>query len=251
MYAGRFGRFIAYLFDSIIITGLLFIAIIFIEYFFEIPQENTYYHILMVNLYNPFETTKEQGLLYVFYNYGLTGVIWLMYEVLFLVSNLGATPGKLALRMEVVSYKNAGFIKVLIRSILKIFMIFTVVGIFIEFFVMLFNKRKQTLHDLITATYVIKKKQLVQRVMSEEEMLFEELKKGNIRTYSEQIGYLKSLKRGEVAAKNEGGTGVWWMLILVMLLVPPSYVAKNYSIILDSFVEISGLEKLHIDDYLY
>ncbi|NLD50225.1 MAG: RDD family protein, partial [Clostridiaceae bacterium] len=250
-YAGRFGRFIAYLLDSVIVTGLFYLTIIILEYFFDIPVENSYFYILMVNLVNPFEATRDQGMLYLLYNYGITGAIWLVYEVVFVLSSLGATPGKRALRMEVVCYKNPGFIKVFIRSIIKIFMIFTVAGVLIEFLVMAFSRKKQTLHDLITATYVIKKKELIQRVLSDEEMLFEEMKKGNIRTYSEQIGYLKSLKRETTYSKKDGSTGVWWMLIFVMLLVPPSYAAKNYDVILDNISNFSEFQDINIYEYLY
>jgi|LSQX01.1.fsa_nt_gb uncharacterized RDD family membrane protein YckC len=252
MYAGRFRRFVAYFFDSIIITGLLYLTVMLIEFILKVPSENSFTYLVLMNYFKPLDVSTEQAMQFIMYDYIVKGVIWLLYETLFVFSPLGATPGKLALRMEVVSYRNGNFFKVLIRTIVKIFLIMTIVGVVLEFLVMLFNKKKRTLHDFMAGTYVIKNESEQPNYDKDysKELVMEELNKGNIKTYGEQISYMKSIQKRSVIAKKRDRTGLWWFVIFIMMFVPAAYMAMHYDIIAESQISINDNYSGVIEQYI-
>jgi hypothetical protein len=113
-----------------------------------------------------------------------------VYEIFFLSSKLSATPGKLTLGLEVVSYNGSNFFKIIIRSLLKVLEMLITPLSFLVFLLSAFNKTKQTLHDKLTNTCVITKESISQTCGTNPQMtleeFFEEMKSRGLRMYSEQ-----------------------------------------------------------------
>lgn len=121
--------------------------------------------------------------------YLLYVIVFFAYEVGFLSSSLSATPGKIIMEMEV-ACANASFLKVIIRSLIKL--ISNLTGLAIIFYsIALFNDKKQALHDLIAGSFVIDRESSSNAMdfaneQAKKEALFEEMKSRGMRTFSEQ-----------------------------------------------------------------
>lgn len=121
--------------------------------------------------------------------YLLYGIVFLAYEVGFLSSSLSATPGKIIMEIEV-ACANASFLKVILRSLIKL--ISTMTGLSIIFYtIAFFNEKKQALHDLIAGSFVIDREAAnsamdLTKDQAKKEALFEEMKSRGMKTFSEQ-----------------------------------------------------------------
>lgn len=210
MPAGIVRRILAYLIDGMIYVGLFFIAVFLIEAIFAIPKENTFFYLAMLCKYKPFDVTSEQLILYLIYYYGLGGTIWLLYEASFLCSRLSATPGKIVLGMEVSYLRQARFLNVILRTLVKLFLIYTGIGIIIEFLVMVFNRERRTLHDLAAGTQV------------------------NIREFK--------------LDQDPPNKGIWWLVIIALLSTIVFFFKTNFYTIMQDTTEIKYSESVDIKE---
>jgi uncharacterized RDD family membrane protein YckC len=84
----------------------------------------------------------------------ITFIIFILYDGLLTASERQGTLGKMAMKIKVVDEKGLRLTQgnAVLRAIMKF-----VSGLFccIGYFVALFNKEEQTLHDLVAKTYVV------------------------------------------------------------------------------------------------
>lgn len=80
-----------------------------------------------------------------------------VYFILFQSSHLGATPGKMACRLRLVTYDGGrvGFWRATLRFVIKAFISFPF--FYIGVLMVAFTRRKQGLHDLIARTMVVRR----------------------------------------------------------------------------------------------
>lgn len=147
-------------------------------------------------------------------------IIYLIYEVTFLSSNLSATPGKIIMEMEVVS-ANANFFKVFFRSLIKA--ISTLTGLHIIFFtIAVFTEKSQALHDLLTGSFVIDKEMTSSSAMdltkdiTKTDAFYEEMKKRGIKTPSEKKALAEEMfsKAKKNSTNSILSNSFIWILVL-------------------------------------
>ncbi len=80
-------------------------------------------------------------------------LLTLLYQTIFESSFLQGTPGKIIVKIFVINYKGgqASFWRCLLRNISRLFSSFLMIG----YLMVLFTKKKQALHDILSCTYVI------------------------------------------------------------------------------------------------
>jgi len=202
-------RFFAYLFDTIIVSGIACTLLLILK---------------LLNIFDIRSVAENivNGDFSFFVNYYiLCFLIYLVYEVVFLISNLSSTPGKIILDMEIVSYKSS-FLKVFIRAIVKVIESLTCL-VLISGLVAVFTEKKQSIHDLLANTFVVdfdrKSHHLPSRMDSEE--FHEEMKRRGIKTYSEQKALAQELF-GNSKKTNIGtilSSPLLWVIVLVVSLI--------------------------------
>lgn len=134
-------RFWALTFDYIIIGSIMYVVILVLR------MNGTSIFPVEEIIEGKFSALSKFYLIY--------AMIYLIYEIGFLSSNLSATPGKIIMDMEV-ACTNANILKVFIRSLIKL--ISSVTGLYIIFFtIAIFNEKKQSVHDLFAGSFVIDK----------------------------------------------------------------------------------------------
>lgn len=196
-------RFFAFYFDSIIVSGIVFTTLLILKLFnIGISYEGI--------LKRDFSSIYKISFLYF--------IVFLVYEVIFLTSNLSSTPGKIILGMEVVS-RQSSFLKVLIRVVVKA--IATLPGIvIISGLVAVFSDQKQSIHDILAGTYVtdfnIRRQSYSNKMDSPE--FHEEMKKRGIKTYSEQQALAQEMfgKFGKFGNNSILKTPIIWVIILLL-----------------------------------
>lgn len=196
MYISKLSlRVWAYFFDGIIVFGI-YTAIISVL------------KIMGVNIPIWELIQREPNVLVPFFlTYGL---LYFVYEVVFLASNLSATPGKVMLGIEVRCYKRGSIFNVIIRTLIKV--IITVLNIGVVFFLIaLFSKSRQAPHDMASDTYVIDNN------LNYEIDIFEEMQKKGFTTYKEQQSLTRKLNLGGKRVKDK------WIGILLIVFAFFSY----------------------------
>lgn len=203
-YARLSRRFFSLYFDSLIVTGIISAFLLFLKIFdigisFEGIMEGD------------FSFLSRYSILYL--------LIYLAFEVSFLTSALSATPGKIILGLEVVSYESS-FLKVFIRSIVKV--IGALSGlIYISGLVAAFNEKKQSIHDLLAKTFVTdldSRNQSFSSNMDSAEF-HEEMKKRGIKTFSQQQALAEEMfGKANKANNNLLRSPLLWVIVLVILI---------------------------------
>jgi len=196
-------RFFAFYFDSIVVSGIVFALLLILK---------------LINIEISYEGLLKGDISSVYKINLLYFLVFLVYEVIFLTSNLSSTPGKIILGVEVVS-RQSSFVKVLIRSMVKV--IVTLPGIaIISGLVAVFSDRKQSIHDMLAGTYVTdfsSRKQSFSIGMDSPEF-HEEMKKRGIRTYSEQQALAQEMfgKSGKFGNGSLLKKPILWVIILLI-----------------------------------
>lgn len=199
-------RFFAFYFDTIIVSSIVSVVLLLLKRFGTgISFENI--------SKGDFSIFTKYFLLYF--------LVYLIYEIIFLSTNLSSTPGKIILEMEVVSY-NSNFIKVFIRSVVKV--IQSLPGlIFISGLVAAFSEKKQSIHDLLARTFVTdfdsRNRSALNKMDSTE--FHEEMKKRGIKTYSEQQALIQELYGNprKFTGKNLLKSPLPWILVLIISII--------------------------------
>ena len=143
MYGGFFRRFIAYMIDSFILV-IPMMALMFL--YFGVAGEETIDE--MANA----ESMSGSEIVWNF----VFMIIGILYWAWMESSSKQATLGKLVMGLKVTDYQGQriSFGRGVLRSIGRIV---SSIILFIGFLLALFTRRKQTLHDLLTKTLVVKK----------------------------------------------------------------------------------------------
>ncbi|HOQ36603.1 MAG TPA: RDD family protein [Acetivibrio sp.] len=194
-------RFWAFIFDDIIVLGIYSGILLLLKYALNMD----------IPVYKVLDRDPTAMAVY----YLSFGLLYLIYEVLFVSLKVSATPGKMLLGLEIVAENRSSFFRVLLRSLAKVIAIVTSVLPFILFILAAFSEKKQTIHDKIAGTYVIRKN--VRRYAPREvdvEELFEEMKRRGYRTYSEQKALAEELYG---AGNNNAGTSYAWLGALFLI----------------------------------
>lgn len=81
-------------------------------------------------------------------------ILTMIYEIYFIGSNWHATPGKRAVKIQVVNEKGEGlsYAKSALRTLNKLFSVITLI---IGYLFIMLHPKKRALHDLLPGTYVI------------------------------------------------------------------------------------------------
>ncbi|AEV70593.1 RDD family protein [Acetivibrio clariflavus] len=202
-------RFFAYLFDTIIVSGFVCTLLLILK-FLNIFDTKT----LVENI--------SKGDFSFFINYYiLCFLIYLVYEVVFLTSNISSTPGKIILDMEIVSYKPS-FLKGFIRSTVKV--IESLSGlVIISGLVAVFTENKQSIHDLLAKTFVVdfdRRSQHIPSSMDSAEF-HEEMKRRGIKTYSEQKALAQEMfgNRKKSSISFILSSPLLWAIVLVLSII--------------------------------
>ncbi|NLI57111.1 MAG: RDD family protein [Clostridium sp.] len=174
-------RIWAYLFDIIIVTGIYAGLLVILHALGkDIPIKGVIER-------NP----NDLALIYLTF-----GLLYLLYEVIFLSSNLSSTPGKLILKIQVISCKKSTVFDALIRSCIKIVATLTQIVPVLFFILSIFTANKQAVHDIAADTIVMqkKKRKVIRSTNVDPNVnLFEEMKRRGLKTYSEQVALAKEL----------------------------------------------------------
>lgn len=157
------------------------------------------------------------------------GLFFFIYEYFFVVIPLSATPGKLLFDLEVAFLRRGNIFKVFLRSILKTLATLIPFGSFIFCLAALFTSNKQSIHDAISGTIVIKKAIKNKTKTFEDVDIFQEMKERGIKTYSEQLELMKELK-GEAHKSSPSYKWVGILFISISILGMGAFV---YSILED------------------
>ncbi|HRR05133.1 MAG TPA: RDD family protein [Bacteroidales bacterium] len=217
-------RFWAYLFDDIIVMGIYLGILLILKY--------------ALNMSIPIDRLLERDTTVMKVYLLSYGLLYLFYEVFFLSLKVSATPGKMILRLEIVSDKRSSFFKVLLRSLVKVIATLTSILPFIFFVLAAFSEKKQTIHDKLAGTLVMKKN--VSRAVSREvdvEELFEEMKRRGYRTYSEQKALTEELYG---SGNNSSGASYGWLGALFFVFAFAScafFTIDSYAVIEDYLVK--------------
>jgi uncharacterized RDD family membrane protein YckC len=188
-------RFWAYIFDDIIVLGIYLGILLILKY--------------ALNMNIPIDRLLERDPTVMAVYYFSFGLLFLVYELFFLSLKVSATPGKMMLGLEVVTDNGNSFFKVLLRSLVKVIATVTSILPFIFFLLAAFSEKKQTIHDRIAGTFVIRKN--VSRSAPREidvEELFEEMKRRGYRTYSEQQALAEEMYG---SGNNTGSASYGWL----------------------------------------
>lgn len=197
-----FKRFWSYCFDLIIVFGI-YVGILLL---LEIYANQNVISKLIEEIYNL--SSKEISLAAIKENthymvkvYLAYGLLFLIYEVAFISSKISSTPGKSLLNLEVACFKKVSFLKVFIRSIVKVISILIPPLSFFSFLFAAFTKTKQSIHDKINYTYVISTKStshLGSKPKMTREEFFEEMKSRGYTLYSEQKALADEIYGSEI-----------------------------------------------------
>lgn len=188
-----FKRFWAYCFDGMIVFSIYLGTLFFIKILgnYDIISE------LIKEIHKTLSSEIPIGQAYYSLTFYLSyGLLFLIYELSFLSSKLSATPGKLALGLEVVCYNGSDFQKILIRSLLKVTTMLIPPFTLLLFILSIFSKTKQSLYDKLSNTFVITKDNSKLNGTSPQmtlEEFFEEMKSRGLRLYSEQKALSKEI----------------------------------------------------------
>ncbi|OPZ90282.1 MAG: RDD family protein [Firmicutes bacterium ADurb.Bin419] len=200
-FSGLPRRFWAYFFDLIILSGI-------------------YYGLLLLLRMAGIDLLRVKDLVKNDYSFLLNlyisfGIFFVIYEVIFLSSNLSATPGKLIMEMEVVC-TNANLYKVLIRSLVKA--ISSLTGLYIILFtIAAFNDKKQATHDLLSGSFVIDaENSKYSQDVSKSEEIYLEMKNRGLRTFSEQKALTEEMYGKSNKSTNTLSNPLVWILVLVI-----------------------------------
>lgn len=196
-------RFWAFFFDSLIISGIYYGVLLILR-----MSGNTILHI--ENLMK----SDFSALANLYISYGLFYVI---YEVIFLSSNLSATPGKIIMEMEVVC-ANSSFFKVLLRSLVKAISSLTGLHI-ILFTIAIFNEKKQAVHDLLSGSFVIDVDNTKHSLdLANSKDLHNEMKNRGLKTFSEQKALAEEMYGKSNKSTNILASSFVWILVLVIAI---------------------------------
>ncbi|WP_010681327.1 RDD family protein [Acetivibrio cellulolyticus] len=161
------------------------------------------------------------------------GLLFLIYEIIFLSSKLSATPGKLILRLEVACGNKVNFFKVFTRSLLKVIATLVFPLTFIAFLISACTHTKQTLHDKLANTYVITVNTSNRGTtphMSLNEF-FEEMTSRGLRMYSEQKALAEEIYGSPVidpAKSNETASLVGILVLVFSIILNLSLLSYSY-----------------------
>lgn len=204
-YARLSRRFFALYFDSCIVAGIVSTLLLFLK---------------MFDIGISFEGILEGDFSYLSRYYALFFFVYLAYEIVFLISPLSSTPGKIILGQEVVSYESS-FLKVIIRSIVKVIGAFSAL-IYISGLVAAFNEKKQSIHDLLAKTFVTdldRSNRAFSSNMDSSEF-HEEMKKRGIKTYSQQQALAEEMfGKARKANNNLLMNPLLWVIVLIISIV--------------------------------
>lgn len=246
MYVGAFKRLLALIIDNIIFTGFCIICYVIINTLFAPQWENSYFHIARLRGYVPLNLTSYQENLFILY-YGMIIVVQLIFETLFVYSPLSGTPGKILMNIEVSCYRNASFLKVLIRTLTKVIALYTGISI-IEFFVIVFNKKKQSIHDMLASTVVNYKESSFIDTKTQRDIIIQQLDSGFIKTYDEILELKESLPQPKSIVQSSSNSRIWWLLVIAMIFVTVGFNKTTYKTIIQNVREITQTVAVSTDE---
>ena len=139
-YAGFWVRFGAYVVDNLIVIAIMLVAFIFM-----IPEMNIIYLEGKPTLPEEFKDRIRR----------LSFIVYAAYEVLMTSSSKRATLGKMLFKLTVVDQN--GNQLTLTDAILRYFgKLLSTALFFVGFIIAAFHAKKQSMHDILAKTYVIK-----------------------------------------------------------------------------------------------
>lgn len=231
-----FKRFWAYIFDLITVFGIYLGILLIIKILFN---QN-----LTVDLIKEIHNLASKGISleaikesahYIELFYLSYGFLFLLYEIVFLSSELSSTPGKLLLSLEVACFKKVSFLKVFTRALVKVITTLIPLLPFFSYLFAVFTKTKQSIHDKMAFTYVIsiqKTSQFGSKPKMTKEEFFEEMKSRGMTLYSEQKALADEIYGSKIAELNKSrskGKFVGVVVFLISITLSLSFVSFSYS----------------------
>lgn len=229
-----FRRFWAYYFDNIIVAGIYAGILIVLK---------------MFGVSISLQGVLEQNYTDLVTFYLTYGLLFLVYEISFLCSSLSATPGKLILGLEVVCYNQGSLFKVFIRSLVKVIATLISFVPFIFFLIAAFTENKQSPHDIIASTLVVRKNNAASKKINNINLI-EEMQKRGINTYSEQLALASELNG---TSKNTASASYSWLGLLILVIAifcSVSFITLSFSDFINYAQKVSVSQPRYKDNGL-
>lgn len=216
MNVGRmFTRFWAYTFDCIIVIGI-YAGLISI--------------LRIMGMSIPLNGLLEKSSDAIFMFYSTYGLLFLIYETVFLGSGLSATPGKLILGLEVCCYSKGSLVKVFLRALIKVMATILNPIPLVFFFFALFSKNHQSPHDLLAQTLVVNKNNDTASSQESSFNIFDEMAKRGLNTYDEQLELMNQLKgTREVRYKSASYAWLGGVFLVFSIVCGIWFITSSYS----------------------
>ena len=154
MYNSIWRRTFANIIDVVLLIGLFAIAVFIKDTIFNSTGEIEFFSVLASFGYLPLEVLFQDYQYTLLCYLGIYFVIWLLYECLFLYSPFSATPGKHIFGLEISFHKKSVYY-ILLRTIIKICLIISILGIILEFLLIYLDKKGRSVHDLAASSQLV------------------------------------------------------------------------------------------------
>jgi uncharacterized RDD family membrane protein YckC len=154
MYNSIWRRTFANIIDVVLLIGLFAIAVFIKDTIFNSTGEIEFFSVLASFGYLPLEVLFQDYQYTLLCYLGIYFVIWLLYECLFLYSPFSATPGKHIFGLEISFHKKSVYY-ILLRTIIKICLIISILGIILEFLLIYLDKKGRSVHDFAASSQLV------------------------------------------------------------------------------------------------
>lgn len=187
MYTGIWRRIVAFVIDMVLVIGLFVITVYAFDALFNISQNNILFSFLASIGYRSFFTLLQEYKFVLLYYFGIFSALGISYTIFFLKSSISTTPGKLILGLEV-SFHKKNIYYIFLRSLIKILLVASILGIGIEFLFMYIDKKGRTVHDFAAGS---------------------------------------EIRLREVTSERVVPKGLWWFVLIALLSLTPYYFSSK------------------------
>jgi len=155
MYRGIWRRAFAYIIDVFLLIGLFAIVAFMKDTFCSSTAEVDFFTLVASLRYMPLEVLVLDYQYTILGYLGVYVLIWLLYECCFLYLPVSATPGKNILGLEISFHKKSVY-NIFLRTIIKICLIISILGLVLEFLFVHLDKKGRSVHDFAVGSQLVR-----------------------------------------------------------------------------------------------
>jgi uncharacterized RDD family membrane protein YckC len=154
MYRGYWRRAFANLIDVVLLIGLFAIVAFIKDTFCNSTGEIDSFSVIASLRYLPLEVLLQDYYYTLLCYLGAYVVIWLLYECFFLYSPFSGTPGKHIFGLAISFHKKSVYY-ILLRTIIKICLFISILGIMLQFLFIYLDKKGRSVHDFAAGSQLV------------------------------------------------------------------------------------------------